>query len=130
MMQHRKTLSELKAYCIEMLTIESVFSDKGNRLKELRELIDQVFQLIKHEPAVRALGKSASDLAFRAFWSLAAQDHYVRSFHYSFSSLSKKDVVTDIFGFLEQLQKLYDIAGNRSAATGDVIPFRQPTRMQ
>ena len=89
-----------KKYLFIIVQSQPHFDDES-WLEHLRDFIAVVVEAIYNEPAVRALGKSRSELVFRIFWVLAPQyEPYGRRYCLP----SKSDVLTDIFGFLHDLQ--------------------------
>ncbi len=102
---------------------QSHFDDNPSWLKHLRDFIEVVVEAIYHEPAVRALGRSRSDLSFRIFWKLAPQYGLYEKRH---CLPTKKDVLTDIFGFLRNLQRLYTLV-NGSGSKSSPRPHTSST---
>lgn len=111
-----------KKYLFIIVQSQPHFDDES-WLEHLRDFIAVVVEAIYNEPAVRALGKSRSELVFRIFWVLAPQyEPYGRRYCLP----SKSDVLTDIFGFLHDLQKLYAVV-NRPGSKSSSRPHISST---
>ena len=100
-----------------------LYFDNESWLEHLRDFTEVVVEAIYHEPAVRALGRSQSDLVFRIFWILASK---YALYGRRYCLPSKSDVVTDIFGFLQDLQRLYAVT-NKPGPTSSLKPHTSPT---
>ena len=97
--------------------------DEESWLEHLRDFIGVVIEAIYHEPIVRALGRSRSELAFRVFWVLAPQyEPYGRRYCLP----SKRDATTDILSSLQNLQTLYALVnktGSKSSSQLHTSPM-------
>jgi len=112
-----------KKYLFIITRSHPQFDDDPSWLEHLRDFIEVVVEKIYNEPAVRALGRSRSELAFRIFWVLAPQ--YER-YEKRQCPTSKGDVFTDIFCFLQDLQRLYPVGsepGSRSSSQPHTSPI-------